>query len=184
MEDASAAPDMPSFVADKDAPGDSIYRPVGTLSRFFDFWRPFRTNCEDIDFAQGQEYAEEAIVYARTAGDRYFLSNVLASVGRIGAVERGFFDRIATRATYGRVPTPLNDVEIEIATASGRHKAGDLRRGEDEAAKILRVARLNNCPDTIFNYLVGIHSGRDPLPVGVEAQVYVIAGAALSGSAN
>jgi len=110
--------------------------------------------------------------------------NVLASVGRIGAVERGFFDRIATRATYGRVPTPLNDIEIEIATASGRHKAGDLRRGEDEAAKILRVARLNNCPDTIFNYLVGIHSGRDPLPVGVEAQVYVIAGAALSGSAN
>jgi hypothetical protein len=182
MEDPSAAPDLPSFVADKNEPVDNLCRPVGIMHRFFDFWRPYRTNREDVDFAQGQQYCDEAIVYARTVGDRYFLPNVIASVGRMGAVERGFFDRVATRATYGVIPAPLADIELEIATVPGRHKEGDLRRGEAEAADVLKMARLHHCPETIFNYLLEIHSGR--LPLGVEAQVYVIAGAAVAGSSN
>lgn len=159
------------------------------LRRFFDFWLPYRTNREDVDFPQGQAYCEEAIVYARTSGDRYFLPNVMASIRlkicqgvEWGALEWGFFDRAASRATYGVTPPPLSDMDIEIWTASGGHKKDDLRQGEADAAETLKTARLNNCPDAIFNYLIEIHSGGHP--VGVEAQIYVIAGAALAGSAN
>ena len=150
----------------------------------FNWWEPERTGDDERDYVAGAQHCLTAIAFSRAGGNDHVIANVIrAMYGRaVGPIEMGFIDKLATLATYGRVPAPLDDSMIAGTIRLCGRSEEEMRFGESEAKEYLDLALSLQCPaivrDLILN-AVNLEMG-----YGALTFVWTVCGAAIMGSLN
>ena len=170
---------LPSFVRERAKP----IQKTGFCGQFA-FWEPDRTDDEVLDHALGRQHFETAVSFARVLQSNTFLAFVFDGICGYGpgAMERGFIDALAVRATYGQFPAPIpEDEALRLFSACGI-TAGEVKFGESEAREYLTLARETQCPGVIASLLETIVCGE--MQHGQLSFFWTVCGAAYLGALN
>lgn len=173
-------PNAPSFV--RVVPG--MQGRTDNPCELFDWWAPDRSGDPWDDFTTGQKHSLTAISFARAAGSTSCVANVIgAMMGRpITNMECGFIDLLSRKATCGCNPEPISENVIALTMEILDRTEDELRFRESEARAYLEIARVNQCPDVIYNLMmdaVNFRMGRSGLTF-----IWTICGAAICGALN
>lgn len=159
---------------------------VANQSAIYDWWRPTRSGNDAADYATGSmHFVAIALLAAECGNAPNVLANVLGAMMRHGvkAMERGFIDALARKATFSRPPDPLPEsmVSDAVALSEGTLTAERLRYGEQYAREWLDCAREAQCPEVIGALLTDLVKCHDD---GGPGAIWRICGAAMAGASN
>lgn len=168
-------PGLPSFV--RQIEGTEVSGHVGDI---FDHWAPEISGHKQIDFDLGRRHCRSAIAYARQIGTATFLLYVVMTMRDrpIGDIEEGFIYELSLKALVGAAPPVVEDSVLEEIAKDGTD-IRDMRWHEGFMAGAIDGARNSNGLE-FYDYVLTLLSAR----AWVGAAIYMLAGAAINGSAN
>ena len=153
-------------------------------TRRFNFWTPQYSWDEQRDFSTGQTHFTTTIEFARAGRAQDLLAMIVGGMIDAGAgpMERGFLRCLAEKATYGRVPAPVDDVMAEAAFGTTGRTMEEFRHGEQEAREYLDLARELRSPDIIEWIMADIVNGE--ITYGALTFIWTVCRAAYAGCEN